>query len=126
MKQLKIAGVTAGMLLAAAGCGRVLVSADHANYLRVSRSKVVFVQWRKTSRGDLHGTITEGSIGGGGAGPGVPVRRAACTATIPRSSARPAIAERCFSPPPAPRPPGRCGGRAAVAVSPPRPGAVAA
>ncbi len=96
MKQLIIAGVTAAMLLAAAGCGRVLVSADHANYLSVSRSKVVFVQWRKTSRGDLHGTITEGSIGGSGSAQVLSVSSAPFTGTISRNSVRLTFAELYF------------------------------
>src|SRR5260370_24318960 len=118
MKQLIIAGVTAAMLLAAAGCGRVLVSADHANYLSVSRSKVVFVQWRKTSRGDLHGTITEGSIGGSGAAQVLSGGSAPVTGTHRPKSVRLTFAERHFLPPHPPCSLPRCGGGPAT-VDPP-------
>src|SRR5260370_2565153 len=117
MKQLIMAGVTAAMLLAGAGCGRVLVSADHANYLSVSRSKVVFVQWRKTSRGDLHGTITEGSIGGSGSAQVLSVSSAPFTGTISRNSVRLTFPELDFLHPHAPRSLSR-GGRGPTIVGP--------
>lgn len=69
MKHLIIAG-TAATLLAAASCsgpgesGGSGRSGGPASYLTVSNSKVAFIQWRATSKGSLHGTITEGNIGG--------------------------------------------------------------
>jgi hypothetical protein len=72
MKRLIIAGTAAATLLAAAGCAGSRSSAgpggsgrpgDPAGYLAVSNAKVAFIQWRATSRGRLHGTITEGNVG---------------------------------------------------------------
>jgi hypothetical protein len=72
MKRLIIAGTAAATLLAASGCagsrpsggpGGSARPGDPASYLAVSESKVAFVQWRATSRGRLHGTITEGNVG---------------------------------------------------------------
>jgi hypothetical protein len=67
MKYLIIAGTAAAMLLAAVSCGgsgRSEKSGGPASYLTVSNSKVAFIQWRTTSKGHLHGTITEGNVGG--------------------------------------------------------------
>src|SRR5262249_35811305 len=66
MKHLIIVGVVAGMLLAVAGCSGSDAPPRSASYLAVSGSKVAFIHWRATSHGHLHGTITEGSIGGSG------------------------------------------------------------
>ncbi len=70
MKHLIIAGTAAAMLLAAVSCsgsggsGGSGRSGGPASYLTVSNSKVAFIQWRATSNGHLHGTITEGNVGG--------------------------------------------------------------
>jgi hypothetical protein len=70
MKHLIIAGTAAATLLAAASCsgsgetGGSGRSGGPASYLTVSNSKVAFIQWRATSKGSLHGTITEGNVGG--------------------------------------------------------------
>ena len=72
MKRLIVAGTAAATLLATAGCGGSRSSAapngsgkpgDPASYLAASDSKVTFIQWRATSRGRMHGTITEGNVG---------------------------------------------------------------
>ena len=72
MKRLIVAGTAAAALLAAAGCASSRSSGgsggsgrpgDPASYLAVSDSKVAFIQWRATSRGRMHGTITEGNVG---------------------------------------------------------------
>jgi hypothetical protein len=72
MKRLIIAGTAAATLLAAASCagsrssggpGGSGRSGDPASYLAVSNSKVAFIQWWATSKGRLHGTITEGNVG---------------------------------------------------------------
>jgi len=72
MKRLLIAGTAAATLLATASCAGSRSTAgpsgsgkpgDPASYLAVSDSKVAFIQWRATSRGHLHGTITEGNVG---------------------------------------------------------------
>jgi len=72
MKRLLIAGTAAATLLASASCAGSRSSADPggsgkpgdpASYLAVSDSKVAFIQWRATSKGHLHGTITEGNVG---------------------------------------------------------------
>jgi hypothetical protein len=72
MKRLIIAGTAAATLLAAAGCAGSRSSAgpsgsgrpgDPVSYLAASNSKVAFIQWRATSKGLLHGTITEGNAG---------------------------------------------------------------
>jgi hypothetical protein len=72
MKHLIIAGTAAATLLAAVSCGGSGGSGETggsgrsgpASYLTVSNSKVAFIQWRATSKGSLHGTITEGNVGG--------------------------------------------------------------
>jgi hypothetical protein len=72
MKRLIIAGTAAATLLAAAGCAGSRSSGgpggsgkpgDPAGYLAVSESKVAFIQWRATSSGRMHGTISEGNVG---------------------------------------------------------------
>ena len=72
MKRLIIAGTAAATLLAAASCAGSRSSGepggsgrpgDPASYLAVSDSKVAFIQWRATSKGRMHGTITEGNVG---------------------------------------------------------------
>jgi hypothetical protein len=72
MKRLLIAGTAAATLLAAASCAGSRSSGgpggsgrpgDPAGYLAVSESKVAFIQWRSTSKGRLHGTITEANVG---------------------------------------------------------------
>jgi hypothetical protein len=72
MKRLIIAGTAAATLLAATSCAGSRSSGqpggsgrpgDPASYLAVSDSKVAFIQWRATSKGHMHGTITEGNVG---------------------------------------------------------------
>jgi hypothetical protein len=72
MKRLIIAGTAAATLLAVASCAGSRSSGgpggsgrpgDPASYLAASDSNVAFIQWRATSKGRLHGTITEGNVG---------------------------------------------------------------
>jgi hypothetical protein len=70
MKNLIIAAIAAAMLLAAVSCGGSggsggsRRSGGPASYLTVSNSTVAFIQWRATSNGHLHGTISESNVGG--------------------------------------------------------------
>jgi|HubBroStandDraft_1064217.scaffolds.fasta_scaffold36505_4 hypothetical protein len=73
MKHLIIAGTAAALLLATVSCsgpgrsddpGRHKKSAGPASYLTVGNTDVTFIQWRATSDGHLHGTITEANVGG--------------------------------------------------------------
>jgi hypothetical protein len=70
MKHLIIAGTAAATLLAAVSCGGSGESGGSgrsdgpASYLTVNNSNVAFIQWQATAKGRLHGTITEGNVGG--------------------------------------------------------------
>jgi hypothetical protein len=95
MKRLIIAGTAAATLLAAASCagsrspggpGGSGRSGDPASYLTVSNSKVAFIQWRATSKGRLHGTITEGNVGANPPAETLSVSSAAFTGTRSGSS----------------------------------------
>lgn len=88
MKHLIIIGAVAVMLLAAAGCGGSDVSPGPAGYLAVRASRVAFIQWRNTSGGRLHGTITESSVGGSGAAQTLSVIDAPFTGTMKGNSVR--------------------------------------
>ena len=86
MKHLLIAGAVVAMLLAAAGCGGSDASPGPASYLAESGSKVAFIQWRAAPGGHLHGTITEGSVGGSGSAQRLSVTSAPFTGTMTHNS----------------------------------------
>jgi hypothetical protein len=88
MKHLLIAGMVAGVLLAAAGCGQPAAPQGPASYLAVSGSKVAFIQWRTASRRDLHGTITEGGVGGSGPAQALSLSSAPFTGSLGGHSVR--------------------------------------
>lgn len=88
MKKLIIAPALAVVLLVAGGCGTTHVSAGSVRYLAARGSRVVFIQWRMTAHGHLHGTITEDSIGGSGSAQTLAVSSAPFTGAMSGNSVR--------------------------------------
>ena len=88
MKHLIIACTVAALLLAATGCAKSDAPAGSTRYLYVTPSKVAFIQWRSTSGGHLHGTITEDSIGGSGSGQTLSVSSAPFTGIMRGNSVK--------------------------------------
>jgi len=88
MKHLRIAGLVAVILFAAAGCSASRVRGSGASYLAVSNSHVAFIQWRTASSGRLHGMITEDSAGGSAPAQTLAVNSARFTGTMSGNSVR--------------------------------------
>jgi hypothetical protein len=89
MKHLIIAGTAAATLLATVSCGGSASSersGGPSSYLTVSNSKVAFIQWRATSNGHLHGTITESNSGGSAPAETLSVSSAPFIGTVSGSS----------------------------------------
>ncbi len=90
MKYPTIAGA-AVMLLAIVSCGGSSGSTSSdgaASYLAVSNSKVAFIHWQASSRGDLRGTITYRNVGGIAPAEKMSVTSAPFTGTIRGNSVR--------------------------------------